>query len=193
MNLLILGAGGHGKVVKEIAEVDRRYETVAFLDDRYDGNDVEIIGNFSAYMDFREQYSQAFVAMGNLKLRSHWEEKMLLAGYELPSLVHPDACISPSASIDMGTVIMAKAVIQTNAKVGRGCIISAGAVIDHDAEVGDYCHINSGAIVAAGSRVPSGIKVDYNEVFRNSSGSPIADKELQEQHRKDFGTEISFF
>lgn len=125
----------------------------------YDGNEVEIIGNLSAYMDFKGQYSQAFVAMGNPELRTYWAERMLLAGYELPSLAHPDAYISSSASIGIGTVIKNKAVVQTNVKVGRDCIISAGAVIDHDAEVGDYCHINSGAVVVPGSRVAHGMQV----------------------------------
>lgn len=115
------------------------------------------------------------MAMGNPKLRMYWEERLLLAEYELHFWVLLYACIS----IGMGTVIMDKAAVQTNVKIGKECIISMGAVIDHDVEVGDYCHINVVAVVAAGSRVTQRTKVDYNEAFRRSAGSSVAEKELQ--------------
>lgn len=169
LNLLILGYGGHGRVVMETAHTSRKYEIIAFLDDRYNGTDPQVIGRLSDYEEFQNDYPQAFVAIGNPAVREQWQEKLTGAGYILPTLIHPNACISPSSFIGQGTVVMMNAIMQSGAKIGNGCIVSAGAVVDHDAVVGDFCHINAGAVVAAGSRVPNGVKVDYNEVFRNDA------------------------
>ena len=193
LDLLILGAGGHGEVVKEIAIATKQYSKIAFLDDCFDDSNSKVIGKLADYERLKREYTNAFVAIGNPVVREQWQSNLINVGYSIPILIHPNAHISPSAHLDKGTVVMPKAVVQTNAKMGKGCIVCAGAIVDHNAEVGDYCHINVGAVVAANSKVPSGIKVDYNEVFRNSVGTPVADKGVQEQHRINFGTEISFF
>lgn len=60
MNLLLIGAGGHGKVVAEIAE-DCGYEKIDFLD----SNSPESIGKISDLEKFTNQYEYAFVGIGN--------------------------------------------------------------------------------------------------------------------------------
>lgn len=77
MNLLILGAGGHGRVVKETAEATRLYDRISFLDD----HNLNAIGQFRDYEAFRDRFESAFVAIGDNKLRSEWLEKLKLAGY----------------------------------------------------------------------------------------------------------------
>lgn len=70
--LLIVGAGGHGKVVAEVAE-SIGYEEIAFLDD----NSPDAIGKISEIGRFKEQYSDAFVGIGNNKLRGELIQKLL--------------------------------------------------------------------------------------------------------------------
>lgn len=162
MDLLILGAGGHGRVVKEVAEAIGKYDRIAFLDD----HSGIAVGKLSDYEKYIGSFAYAFVAIGNPTVRNQWQDRLVTAGFEIPVLVHPDSFVSPSAEIDIGTVVMPKAVVQSNVKIGRGCIISAGTIVDHDAVVGDYCHVNAGAVVAAGGNVLDGIKIDYGEVYR---------------------------
>lgn len=189
MELLILGAGGHGKVVQEAAEAAGEYGRIEFLDDHSD----IAVGKLSDYEKYIGSFSHALVALGNPTIRNQWQLRLATAGYQIPILIHPDAYISLSAAIDIGTVVMPKAVVQSNVRIGKGCIISAGAIIDHDAVVGDYCHINAGAIVAARSKVPDGAKVDYGVVYGGSPQVTVADKELEDKYKRDFGTDISFF
>lgn len=162
MDLLILGAGGHGNVVREIAQAEGLYKKTEFLDD----NSEKAIGKLENYLNFISDLKKAFVAIGNWELRKKWINRIEDSGYELPILIHPDASISAGCQIQSGTVIMAGAVIQTNVKIGKGCIISAGAVVDHDAVIGDYCHVNPGGIVTSMSVVPDTVKVDYGDIFR---------------------------
>ncbi len=154
-NLLIIGAGGHGRVVKETAEALKIYNKIDFLDD----NSELAIGIFEEYKKFVDKYKYAFVALGNPELRSMWL-KELSKIYSVPTIIHPTAYVSPSAQLGTGCYVGAKAVINTRTVIKNGCIIGIGALIDHDSVVKEYSYINTGAIVKAGSKVDRFTKVD---------------------------------
>lgn len=161
MDLLILGAGGHGRVVKEVAEATGKYNRIDFVDDHSD----IAVGKISDLEWLHENYASAFVGIGNNQLRNELIIKLESIGYAVPVLIHPTAYVSKSCHIEKGTIIELMTVVNANAKVGMGCIISVGAVLDHDIVVGDCVHINAGAIVKDGDKVESGIKVDASEVW----------------------------
>lgn len=165
MNLLILGAGGHDQVVKEIARKTRKYEKIDFLDD----NSRNAIGVFADYAIFLNKYKYAFVAIGNPDIRKNWQQKLVQKGYEIPSFISKSAYVSKSSNIKRGSVIMPKTVVNANVQIGEGYIISAGAIVDHDFKIGQYCHINAGAIIPSYSIVPYFTKVNYGEVYNNKS------------------------
>ena len=161
MKLLILGAGGHGKVARETAWATGLFEKIEFLDDAAP----EALGTLAELPRFAEEFDCGFVAMGNPRLRREQQTRLEALGMMLPSVIHPRSFVSPAAQVGPGTVIMAGAVIQTNARLGAGCIVSAGAIVDHDACLGDFCHVNAGAIVPSMAQVPENTKVDYGRVF----------------------------
>ena len=148
-SLLIIGAGGHGRVVAEIAEACG-YDSIAFLDD----NSPTAIGKIKEMESYTPQYDGVFIAIGNNALRQQLAGQLKqLKGAKLVTLVHPTAYVSPSATVGAGTVVEPKAVINTNSQIGQGCIISVGTVVDHDCLIGDFCHINAGVVCGAGSCV----------------------------------------
>lgn len=163
-NLLILGAGGHGRVVKETAKAIGSFNKIDFLDD----NSNIAIGACNDYEKYINQYSYAFVAFGNHDLRMNWMNVLIQVGFKIPTLIHPTAYISPSSIIGEGSFVGVGAIINTNVVVEKGCIIGIGALIDHDSIVSEYCHINTGAIVKSGSRIHSFIKVDAGIVYSNT-------------------------
>lgn len=116
-NLIILGAGGHGHVVKEVAEAMGIFNEIGFLDD----NSAEAIGLCSENEKFIEEYTYAIPAFGNNKLRMEWIEKLEKNRFQIPTLIHPTAYISPSATVSSGSVVEAKAVVNTNSRVEKGC------------------------------------------------------------------------
>lgn len=149
--LLIVGAGGHGRVVAEIA-VACGYDknSIAFLDD----NVPDAVGKIGEMELYAPRYDGIFIAIGNNALRQKLTVQLCgMTGVRLVTLIHPMAYVSPSAVIGQGTVVEPKAVINTNSRIGQGCIISVGAIIDHDCEIGDFSHINAGMVCSAGSRV----------------------------------------
>lgn len=144
-NLLSLGAGGHGRVVKEVAEAMGVFDKIDFLDDNLECEAaIEVLNRNEK---FEGEYSYAFPAFGDSKLRMRWIEKLEENCFTILVLVHPNAYISPSASVYPGTIVIAKAMINTNSVIERGCILGLGSIVDHDTFVGYGCHIDSGAIV----------------------------------------------
>lgn len=149
--LLILGAGGHGKVVAECALSLGVYTAIAFLDD--DKKVVErsilsllpIIGTFSDAGNFAHEFSYAFVALGNNRSRVELITYLTKIGYKIPCLIHPAAYVSKFAHIGSGTVIMAGAVVNADAHIGVGGIINTGASVDHDCVLGRGVHLSPGA------------------------------------------------
>ncbi len=158
-SLLIIGAGGHGKVVAEVAR-DCGYEEIAFLDD----NSNEAIGKISEMQKFSSLYKEAFVAIGNNQVRGEIISRLENEGYEIPVLMHPTAYISRTAKIQSGSVVEPKAIVNTNAEISEGCIISVGAIVDHDTKLEKCVHVNAGAIVKAGTTVKRFQKIDAGEV-----------------------------
>ena len=160
-SLLIIGAGGHGKVVKEVAEAVG-YDKIAFLDD----NSAEAVGKIADSKQFVQEYQAAFVGIGNNKFRNELLQRLEQEGYAIPVLLHPTAYISKTAVIGKGTVVEPKAIVNANSKVGSGCIISVGAIVDHDVVLEDCVHVNAGAICKAGSRMKEFTKVDAGEIIQ---------------------------
>ena len=160
-NLLILGAGQYGMLVREVAIATGEYEKIDFLDDV----NPMAIGAIDAYGDFLPEYRYAFVAIGNSKVRSELLSKLENTGYELPFIISPKAYVSPSATIGVGSIVEPMAVVNTGAAIGRGCFICAGAVVNHNAVVEDYCQIDCNATVSARAIVSTETKVQSGEII----------------------------
>jgi len=155
--ILIVGAGGHGQVVAEVAE-DLGYQ-VAFLDD----NSHEAIGRIDDMERFL-QYENAFCGIGNNQFRESIMYRLEKAGFTIPCLIHPSAYVSKSAIIEKGVVVEPKAIVNANTIVKEGSIISVGSIVDHNVVIGRYAHINAGAIVKAGATIEDYRKLEAGEV-----------------------------
>ena len=162
MRLIILGAGGHGRVVADIAEQTGKYEEVNFLDDN--SNDDKVIGKCSDYIKFKSQDTEMYPAFGNNQGRVEWENKIKEAGIKLAKIIHPLAYVSSKAEIADGCVIMPYAIVNTSTVVKKACIINIGAIVDHDCILEEGCHLAPGAIVKGENRVPTCTKIDSGEV-----------------------------
>lgn len=155
MNLAILGASGHGKVVAEVAEL-LGYQ-VSFFDDAYPNKksvgNWSIIGASDDLFATLAQYTGVAVAIGNNAIRQQKIDLLLKAKAKLPVLIHPTATVSSYAKIECGTVVFAGAVINPDAVIKKGCIINTNSVIEHDCGVGEYSHISPSVALAGGTLV----------------------------------------
>lgn len=162
MRLIILGAGGHGKVVADLAKQTGRYKEIFFLDDN--SQEAEVIGKCSQYLEFQSADTEMYPAFGNNTVRIQWENKLLEAGISLAKIIHPLAYVSPLAEVASGCVIMPYAVVNTGTKIKKACIINIGAMVDHDCILEEGCHLAPGSIVKGENHLSEGMKVDSGEV-----------------------------
>lgn len=156
--LIIAGAGGHAKVVADIATLNG-YEHIVFLDDNK-----ELLNKSLGFgivqgstQDIDQFEGDVFVAIGNPSIR-----EQLMDYYEykknrtIVSLIHPSAIICRDAIIEPGVVIMPGAVINTSSKIRRGSIINTCSSIDHDGCVDSFSH------VAVGAHLCGNVKIGKN-------------------------------
>lgn len=139
-DLLIIGAGGHGRVVAETAELEGRWDNINFLDDRTDVDIVlghKIIGKMDDYKRFVDRYEYVIVCIGDNEIRIELIKEILKVGYKVPVIIHPRAFVSKYSEVGDGSVILAGVVINTGSKIGMGCIININSCVDHDCVVGD--------------------------------------------------------
>lgn len=140
--LIIIGAGGHGKVVRNIAK-RCGYIRVFFLDDRAPLSE-DVIGKSGDYIKYKNS-AFFFVAIGNGAVRKKVYDELCLNQAEIITLVDPDSVIAEDVKIGCGSVIMPGTVINSNTEIGMGVIINTCASVDHDCVVKDFAHISVGA------------------------------------------------
>lgn len=150
--LLIVGAGGHGKVAADCAELTNQYSEIAFLDSGFPAlNQVgvwSVIGDGEDLSIFAGPDTYFFVAIGDNHARSSIIEQLLTISENLVSLIHPSAVVSRHAAIGDGTLVCANATINIASKIGRGCIVNTAASVDHDCKLEDYVHVGPGSRLA---------------------------------------------
>ena len=150
--LLILGLGGRGRMVGEVARGLGRWDAVAFLDDAVHEEDV--VGKCMDYTALAGQYEEAVAAFGDNRLRLAWTHRLEEAGYRVPSIVHPTAIVSPSVRMGAGCLVLHSAIINTNTTLGAACLVNSGALVDHDNQLGDGVHVNLHATIRAWCSMP---------------------------------------
>jgi len=155
--LLIVGAGGHGKVVADTAYESGRWENIAFLDDRSSELNSSlfwpVLGKIEQASLFSLDYSDLAVAIGNNLLRVELVHRFTKMGFFMPTIVHPNAFVSRSVMIGAGSVVFAQVAVNAGTHIGIGSIVNTGATIDHDCLVGDGVHISPGAHLAGSVKV----------------------------------------
>ncbi|GAB4268946.1 MAG: acetyltransferase [Candidatus Rifleibacteriota bacterium] len=155
-DVIILGAGGHAKVVIDTAILSG-YKPVALYDDsdKLQGSKTSDIPVAGKICDLPEDFSgHAFIAIGNNAIRKQLAEKFKNARWI--KLIHPSAIIAGSAVIEPGTLICAGSIIQPEVYIGKHCIINTGANLDHECRIGKYVHVGPGCNIAGSVRIEDG-------------------------------------
>lgn len=139
--IIIIGAGGHGRVIADIITLSGDV-VLGFLDDKDPSEfpNITILGKLTDIERFK-QGASFIVGIGNNHLRKQIMESLDVDWY---TAIHPTAVITSDVVIGEGTAIMANTVINTGSKLGRGVIVNTAATVDHDNVLEDYVHVSPG-------------------------------------------------
>ena len=175
-DLVILGAGGHGRELLDIVEAmnaeERRWNVLGFLasDDehpeRVAARGLEVLGDPSLIGELRCDY---VVGIGNPATRRRIDVAAEGAGGTPVTLVHPTAIVGGANTIGPGCVLAAYSVVTTNVVLGRSVHLNVGASVSHDGRLGDYTILAPGARFAGGVTTGEGVDVGVGAVVRPST------------------------
>ena len=147
-NVVIIGAGGHAKVIADIITKSND-NVIGFLDDNLDIQSKTIylnktvLGTTKDIDKYKEYYF--IIGIGNNNIRENIANSYDLKWY---TAIHPNAIIANEVSIEEGSVVMAGSIINTGTKIGKHCIINTKSSLDHDNIIENYVHISPGATLA---------------------------------------------
>jgi len=171
--VIILGAGGHAKVVAEILRLSGKYDLIGLLDPALSGRIVgglPVLGGDELLPRLKsEGVSAVFVGVGGIgdnMTRTKLFEKAISMGFTPINAIHPSAIISSSARVGCGVAIMARAVINSEAEIGDNVIINTGAVVEHDCRIEAHVHVSPGAILCGGVVVSRSAHIGAGAVIR---------------------------
>lgn len=183
--LLILGAGGHGRVLADALLTSGR-EIRAFVE-----RDTNLIGTQIRGIEvvpegpileqaLREGWPLANGLGGvggsgeGVGLRRRVQDRLEAAGHQFSSVIHPTAIVSADCALAADVQVLAGAVIQPGVVTGRGVIVNTRAVVEHDCRLSDFVHCAPGSVVCgdaclgenthvgAGAVVRQGVRVGAN-------------------------------
>jgi len=151
--VIIIGAGGHAKVVADAIRKSGDI-LIGFLDDdktRSGENfcGARILGTLSSYSEFAFD-AEFIIAIGNNNVRKSISESMTCKWY---TAVHPSASIGEGAILDEGAFVAAGAVINADARIGKHTIVNTCAVVEHDCSIGAFVHVSPRATVCGACSV----------------------------------------
>jgi len=179
--IVLIGGGGHCKVVIsilkkldnfEIAGIVDNYKLESFI------NGIRIIGSDDDLKDiYKSGIHNALITIGSIKDNTKRYRLFNMAkeiGYKFPVITSPEAIVDESVRVDEGTVIMPGSIINIDSSIGKNCIINTGSIIEHDCKIGNHCHIAPGVHVSGeanigelsflgiGATIIQGIKIGKN-------------------------------
>lgn len=167
-SVVVLGAGGHGRVIADII-VSAGDQVYGFLDDDDDklGRTISgfpILGKLEDVSKYKEAHTFV-IGVGSNKIRKQISE---LYNVNWHTAIHPSVVVARDVIVGTGSVVMAGAIINTGTKVGSHCIINTGAIIDHDNLLADFVHISPGATLCGTVSVGEMTHVGAGVVVKNN-------------------------
>lgn len=172
--MVVIGAGGHAKVVVELAR-SCGFEVVGCLD--ADDTPRLVVGapvigkDDMASSLLSDGVRFAALGIGNNRVRERIGGALEALGFTLPALISPNAVVSPSAEVEQGAIVMPGAVLNAECRIGPFSIINTSASVDHDCHLGSAVHLGPGsrlagsivvgdrAMIGVGSAVAPGISI----------------------------------
>jgi len=157
----LVGAGGHSIVVLDALRKGRDQLEIRVLDESVGRAGRKVLGVLVEQLDPDVALSgeRFHICIGDNGARARLFERLMNAGGNPGTVIHPAATIAADAVIGGGSFVAAGAVVAPVVSVGCGVILNHGAIVDHECVVGDYCHLAPGVTLAGNVKVGFGVLI----------------------------------
>lgn len=161
--ILILGGGGHSKVLISAILSTHRFKILGILDPQLSVGqkvrDQPVLGDDTLLLSENYQKTPVVIGVGFVNSyvpRQKLFEKIKGLKREMPKIIHAQALVDEYVEIEEGAQIFAGAIIQPDCKISSNVIINTGAIIEHDCQIGAHAHIAPGAVLGGGVKIGRG-------------------------------------
>ncbi len=160
-SIMIIGNGGHAKVIKDIISRNDSLTFKGYLDDNIkefyerDGLIYDCLDNISKY--YTDYYF--IIAIGNNEIREVIYNRLNIPNERFQKLIDPSAIIGTNVKIGNGTVVMPNSVINADSVIGEHCIINTASIVEHDNYIENFVHISPNSTLTGGVKVGSGSQI----------------------------------
>ena len=172
---ILLGAGGHARVLIDCAKQMNDIRIEGILDPRpsllgqaLDG--IPILGDDDLLSQMRGRKVEYFIVglggTGDNRPRKRLFEKALGHGLKPIQIRHSSANISPQATFKEGCQLLPGCIINSGSHLGANVIINSGAIVEHDCKIGDHAHVATGALLASTVTLGEGVHVGIGAAIR---------------------------
>lgn len=167
--LLLIGAGGHARVVLNALRLSGAFRVVGALDNDTSRHGqfietVPVLGGDESLSEFPPHQVNLIMGLagfGENVVRWGLLHSLRAEGYRFQTVKHPSAVIAASASCDEGAQLLAGSIINPGAHIGRDAIVNSAALVEHDDSVGEGAHlaprVSLGGGVTIGERAQLGL------------------------------------
>lgn len=171
--LLLIGAGGHCKVIVDLLLVSKEFDVVGIIDLKENiGNNIFGVPVVGIDLDlpkfFKKGIRHCFVSVGSVgdpKLCVKLHDLAHKIGFIFPNLIHPLALVSSQVVLGNGNYIAPGVIINAGAKIGSNCIVNTNTIVEHDCIVGDFVHLSPGSILSGGVNIGNGSHIGTGSVI----------------------------
>lgn len=189
MKIIIIGAGGHSKVIVDIIQNEQKYEIAGFIDNNLPMGhkvlDYPVLGKEEEINTLIKKHEifGGIIAIGDNFIRSNVEEKIkqLCNEFKFINCIHPKSNIAFNVVMGEGNVVMAGATINTSSEISNHCIFNTNCSIDHDNRIANFASIGPNAVtggnvevgefsaIGIGATVKHNVSIAYNCIIGASS------------------------
>ncbi len=156
--ILLIGGGGHCRVVLDLLLSGKKYQIAGIIDSRKRLRDdifgIPVIGTDRDLPRlFKSGIKYCFISIGSIgdvRPRVKLYELAKKIGFIFPNLISRSALVSSRSSLGAGNYIAPRAIVNAGARIGNNCIINTGAIVEHDCRIGDFSHISPGSVLSGG-------------------------------------------
>ena len=168
--VIIIGYGGHGKVIEECIESNNTQYALGYIDQFDRGIHLKHLGTDDSISDIIKIYpnAQFVIGIGDIQLRRKLFSLYESFNVKFATVVHKSANISPKTMIGDGTVVFPHAVINPGSIIGRHCIINSGAIIEHDNIIEDNVHLAPRSVTGGQVKVGNDTLIGLGACIRNN-------------------------
>lgn len=153
INIIIIGMGDQGKIIKHLVELfQNSYNFLGFVDDNTPTKCLGKVNNLSLLKKKLGNF-EIFIAIARNSIREKIFKKIQKSGFEPASIIHPTALVEKGVKLGKNVFLGAKAVININSVIEDGVFINTGCIIEHDSIIKSFSHLAPGVIMGGGVKI----------------------------------------